>query len=465
MSASEQQATPPIKHPELYVQQLGMHMRNEMVLVGSGAARQLLGEAVRPSQDIDLAVTEEAYRHLRQQPGWERKTFPDGRARLTKGIFDVGIGWGDCSTEALRTRGWKTESGVIVASLPDVTTWKSDRATPQDIADLGSIYRRLHDPAFPPLPRHVLSRTIETATAALPEEYREDADIAIHLAASGLYITYCYGDPDIGRANQIIGELELPEYGVMATYHNGFSLGEDLVFLQQHFKAIGANKADHLDGLAADAGADAKYGDGRERDELLSANLLWHHAVMLGYSQTRATRLHTAVEKTKFDEQTLDQPGKRHPDRMVRGVTGVDLQILARANSLEAAFELFGEDGQSGRHSPARVVGKVMVQHGFRSKGAEDNFVFMDEHWDEKPEDAPDGPTIGEWLTRRVKGNAAFHHPDTGHQFPYDWTQDNPEMRRDHARAFSKIGDKMERGRIRATEGYEAAKRQTAKWS
>src|SRR6185503_16502856 len=104
--------------------------------------------------------------------------------------------------------------------------------------------------------------------------------------------------------------LERPEFGVPATYHNGFGLVADAHRLQRHLHNIGAPARDRLLALAIDPYTDAIYGNGRYadnpegHDELRSAELVRAHALHLGFGRDEANRMYTITLDTTFDEAT-----------------------------------------------------------------------------------------------------------------------------------------------------------------
>lgn len=425
------------------VLRLGEAIAAEAVVIGSGAAYMALQGGVRQPRDIDLIVSPEAHAYLRNQPDWEPVT-PATSDLLKNGVYEVGTnGWDNLPYEDLRARSWQTADGVKVASLSDVVSWKTwERGTPKDIADVEAIRNRLLDPTKPPLPNNVIADEIAIAWSCLPEDLRDhpDAQVAIELAANGLAtVRALYGDDRIGRPNHIVGELELPEYKVVALYHNGFGLPDDMRTLQRRMTNIGASDEQRLEALAADPYTDIEYGNGRKRDnpegydELRSANLLGAYAAMKGYESVQVGRYRAIVLGSGFDEQTGTQVGQHDPDPVVRGVSGVDLQVLSEPDGGLAAVDLSIEDGMSARASPDRTLGRAAIEQNVSIGSTEEGLRFVDENPDLRPSIAPEGPTILESTAGRLAGSAGFHEPDTGYTPPDGWTLEDRAMRRQNA--------------------------------
>lgn len=464
--SSEFSSSPP--NPEQLrqnLQPLGEGIIKDGVVVGSSALNAALPELGRHPQDIDLTISEDAYRHLRQQSGWEEVEGPSG-PRILKDQFDVGIGWGDATAEELKERSWQTPEGVRIAGLADVYTWKQSRGMEKDERDTAAIRERLQDPAQGPLPSHLTEHEREAIREALPEHLRDspDAQQMIELAANGLAITsILYGDRRIGKVNQIIGDIEKPNYNVAATYHNGFDTVEDVALLQQHLDNIGASDEEHLLGAAGETYSDASYGNGRlahnpkAHDELRAGNLGAAHAEAFGIDPPKIQRLRNAILGTTFTEGSGTQQGSNDPDRLVRSVAGIDLQILSGSKAVIAAHDIDLEDNMSARFSPNRTIGKVLAEHGVRINTTEQGLAFIDAHPDARPADAPDGQTVLQAFAYRMIDNADFHDPEIGYKSPIGWTLERPEIRRENANKLRELGYKLLAGEILAQESYALA--------
>lgn len=442
---------------------LGRGISDEAVVIGNSAVGLALPE-FRAPHDIDLAVSEEAFGYLRDQLGWEEAANDADNPRLLKGGFDISTGWGgSMDYDSLRTRSWRTKAGVRVAGLPDVYAYKHARHSAADVADTDAIRRRLQDPVQSPFAAEYIPHEVAAARGCLPEELQADPDAqaAILLAANGLHIVYTlYGHSQIGQANQIVGDLERPEFGVPATYHNGFELLRDARLLQQHLANINAPVRDRLLALAIDPYSDAVYGNGRVKDnpsghdELCSAELLMNHALRLGFSPEEADRMYAGVMGTTFDEATGGQRGKASADPLVRGMVGVDLQTLAEPGSVRSTFDLAVEDGFSARYNVARTIGRVLCEHDVRVLSTVQALEEIDRYADAKPADAPDGPTVMQAFSTRLAGNAGFHRL---HRYPADWTLDNLPLRLEHADTLERLAALLLAREVTAVEAYRMA--------
>jgi hypothetical protein len=220
-------------------------------------------ETMRTPNDLDLVVSQEAYGYLRTMSGWTEVPAPSGEPLLTNGVYTIGTTWPPATYQELKERSWQSPQGIAVASLPDIYSWKQRRADPKDIADMELIRSRLHDPAQGTLSPDIMWHEIEAVRSTLPEHLQQapEAIPALLLAANGLHtIATIYGDPRIGQINEIVGNLERPDYHAVAAYHNGFGLIDDLHLLQEHLTAIGATDEERLLAMAADANSDSVYG-------------------------------------------------------------------------------------------------------------------------------------------------------------------------------------------------------------
>jgi hypothetical protein len=435
------------------IMQLGERVTPHIIVVGSNAVYEALGPRFRRQPaNIDLAVTPEVYRHLREQPGSGWKKTDDGL--LKNGPFHVGKSWGNMSMGVLQKNSWQTTDNITIAGLPVVYAWKQEANRDKDRADTQVIRETLLDPDSPPLDTPVIGRKIESARFSLPEHLRDhpDAQSALRLAGNGLHIVHTlYGDPDIGRhVNQIIGQLERDEYGVWALYHNGLDLTDDLNLLQKHFDNVDAPDSDRLDGMVSATYSDAFYGNGRKKkdnqdryDELLSGQLAKGHAILLNYSSKNARRLRTIILGTGFNEETKRQVGKNANDPVIQAVAGDDLQILSEPSSGETTTALILEDGMSARHSPDRVIGRVMNSRGVRITSVEIGVRAVDEYAQARPSGIENAPTLIEYVAEKFHGHAAFHHPGSGHQYPPLWTLGSNWIRMQHADKFTEWGTRL----------------------
>lgn len=464
------------------VRQFGEVVAGDAVVIGNAAVALAFGDEAWRRHDIDMSVAEDAYRYLRGQPGWVEERISDNRLHITNGHYDVGMDWGAATHDDLSSSAWRTESGVLVAEPSRVYAQKQERGSAHDEVDTAIMRNRLQDPDAAPVSPRVMMGIEGIVRAALPEHLQDDP-IAIRLITENVLTDYTlYGDPRIGRANQIIGDLEHPDYNVPATYHNGFGLIQEIGQMGKRFTEIERadqeagrpptfTREDQYNAIIAHSGADAIYGYGREKDsdinrgnydELRSANRQWSRAVRLGYSKSRATRIHAMVEATAFNEKTGKQKGQHHPDPAIREVPGTDLRVISEPASVEEVVDgLATEDGFSARYSRDRVLGKVASEQGVRICSREEGIAFVDKYRDFRPTDAPDGPTVMEMWASRIMGNDNFSNPDSGYQVP-DGYPVHREMRKLHATKSRSIGERLLVGTLDAATASAEARAHTS---
>lgn len=448
--------------------QLGERVIEESVVVGSNAIKEALGEDFRTPHDVDVAVSPDAFSYLRDQDGWAERRSENGGVLITNGEVEVGLGWNDDTQtyEKLRERSWVTESGILVAGLSDVFAYKTKRGTEKDEQDLAAMRERLQNPAASPLSERVTAREADVIYNCLPEHVRDHPDVrqGIREGAEGmLIVNTLYGDPEIGNVNQIVGDLEKPEYRVPATYHNGHDLPHDVRRLTQHMDDVNEADAaagrpltfspgDYGDGVAAETLTDSVYGFGRRPkkqdpknpvryDEFRSAELARSRALQLGSSPERAERQFNLVHGTAFTEGTGEQLGKYSDDPLVQAICGVDLQSLSEKG---LAFPLIVEDGFADRWSKARTAGKVADENNVTITTIDEGYQFYDTYADAKPSDAPGGPTVREYAVGRLRSNAGF--AGWGYQYPPTWTRENKEQRLRNAARYYEAADAFENG-------------------
>ncbi|WP_267467211.1 Fic family protein [Nocardia flavorosea] len=439
---------------EIVLHKLGERVADVSVLIDRGAGIAALGAEVRAGQRRSVLVPEDALRYLREQPGWSAPRDGEG-ARLVNDSLSATTRWdgGPRLSDAL-ARSWQQPGGLLrIASLPDVYAVLQERGRPQDLLFAGDIRAHLHDPRRAPLPPHILARYMDMMRAIMSEAAlaHPDADVAIRLAAGGLHTTYTlYGEPDIGRFNQIIGGLEQPRFLVPAAYHNGFGLLADGAVLQAQLRRIGARPDEQLDAAAADTASDAVYGFGRRSDnplgydELLSARLLRAQALALGYPRERADRLYNMVMGSGFDQATKRQVGKYDPDPLVQGVTAVDLFTLVSTWAMEDALAIAVEDLTSARFSKDRVLGQVLAEYNLRIRSLEEAMAILDTYGDYRPiiDGERSEKTLRRLFIERLLGNQGF---TLAHEFPPTWQLVDPRLRQINAIASKAFADALAR--------------------
>lgn len=412
----------------------GTVLADQAVIVGKAAACLALRDEETYVAPLQIMVTRELQSELERVSGWRY----DPALGLVSPDRKIAVVAHDY--ENIAGRAWETPDGLHVASLPDVYAdydvfvWTYMPTIP--------IRTFLHNPKRM-LDNRVIQRRIVKMWSFLPEECWGDSTLAklVELAAHGSYIVHTlYGDPEVGRANRMVGALERAEYNTVAFYHNGFDLDSDMIALQQHFTNIGASPYERVLGMAADAYSDAVYGNGRmshsptSYDELRAATLIREHALLKGCDQETAERLHRIVLSTAFDEETRSQRGRKDDDPVARAVAGIDLQVLSEPDSICVTFAVAAEDSMSARFSADRTIGRVLVERVARPETLEQFLHYCDKYADDTPRDMPVGasklPTVRQWFAQRLAGNADFHDPKKGHVYPDGWTLEDKVQRK-----------------------------------
>lgn len=450
------------KKVQEFGERFGDVIRSEAIVIGSAAIKMSLVELDHKElspQDIDLSVSPEGFRHLRQHPDLHEVRFSDGTTRLrTKDeLFDIGTGGPNASHSALKRRGWQTKKGdVTIAGLPDLSAWNQTRNLSKDRERMRIIRSYLLDPKRKPFPAHMLPR--ELAIASKERFNHPNADKARLLAANGLIrIFTLYGDPEIRRANQIVGKLEREEYRVPATYHNGFDIEEDMGTFQKQLRHRRAPANEKVLALATDPYTDAHYGDDRINDELASAKLLYEHARALGFNHKDARRMYNMVIGTTFSESTGSQAGLNDNDPLVRETTAIDLSSLSK-DSLVPSFDITAEDSMSARASKERIVGRVIVERNLRPTSTREILEAVDEYANARPRGArSDSPTILQATVARFGGGADFHEK---YQPPRGYRLDNRKQRFENAARIRKIAsmaldDRGRPGKLKLAKAYD----------
>jgi hypothetical protein len=288
-----------------------------------------------------------------------------------------------------------------------------------------------------------------------------DARVLTHAGADLAHVgRVLYGDPEIRRANQMIGDLERPEYRVPATYHNAFDLERDGHYLQRNAdnlerSGISVTSRDRLHMETAKNGADSHYGSGRGVDEQRSARLVEARALSLGYDPAGARAMREMVEATRFDEATKTQAGTHDPNPFNQALVGDDLQTLAEPE-LTHAFDLAVEDGAAERAAIRmdRIPGRVFADHDERITSTREGLEAYDRHGSKRAiiNGEPSARTVRETLGDHLLGTAGF---EKNYQPPETWTLDNPAMRNDHAEAIGPIGQAVRDGELSAVDAYD----------
>ncbi|MFR9774073.1 sigma factor [Nocardia sp. SC052] len=381
-------------------------------------------------------------------------------------------------------------------TLPQVYA-RLQRGSSDELAESDRLRELLLDPRQAPLREHMLTREIELLRAGLPERLletatraeRETIHRALRLAAMGLHAAYTLygGDPDMAQdgepaVNRIVGDLEKPEHGTLAAYHNGDGILRSLARLRQHLDnlvvaGVPINLQDRLDAMVGEVYSDIVYGNGRKSDnasgydELRSAELVKAHARHLGYQPQQIERLGRIVLGTTFDERTGRQVGRLDPDPVVQAVAGIDLDTLSEYDALTDSSRLSCEDNMSARYPKGLTLSRAInaeIEHinsfiadpGERSRAEVLQLIRgglgpsvaarLDQNPDWQPT-RPDtnrlrpqstieilefidaGPAVAKRAyADRLLANVKFLDPESGYHYPPTWTLENTALRAEH---------------------------------
>ncbi len=206
---------------DIYNKVLGLGLPVEsLIVVGSSAVEAALGPGVRRGSDVDIAVTEDGYRELRNNRSDLREIVePDGYRHL---VGDEGLdisqgwkfsGWKGKTVEELQRGGYE-QGGIYVAGLPDVYEHKQRRGMAKDIGDCALIRAKLYDGSSL-LPPKMYQEDLDFVRRYLPEHLhgcpQEQA------GAYGLYVVRTvFGHEDKG-VRTYSGDVETA--AVPANYH------------------------------------------------------------------------------------------------------------------------------------------------------------------------------------------------------------------------------------------------------
>lgn len=447
-------------------QTLGDHIKGAVVM-GSSALELMSFEEVNRT-DLDVSVSSEAFEALRHDPEWNEVAFANGKKHLSKDGLDVchGINHNGSAiphSELVR-RSWQTENELSVVALPYIYAHMQQRGFEKDERRTELVRKRLTDPTATPIPAAVWQYERGQVDKLFTDELRQDPNWKIYanLCAYALFgSATLYADPELGRANQMIGDLERKDFGTVSTYHNAAGLIESMESLSSHYQTIGLPVKEYLQGLTEEGWADYVYGHGRGVDETKSAEMLRATARHFDLDTDEMNDLGEGIIGTKFTEKTKKQLGIAHPSLRVQGVVGEDLQTLSETDSVTRTYDLNVEDTTAARAGD-RLLGRALTDHGVRIHSTEQGLAFIDTHPNLRPHDALDGPSVQEDIVRRLTGNANFHDPTHpfGHKYPASWTRENKSIRARNAAELRRHVKALEQG-MTFTEGYERAKQHT----
>jgi hypothetical protein len=462
-----------------------------VVVVDNDAIDAALGETTVSPHTTQVTTTTEAFSSLREQ-GWEQSYAQDGTPILTRDDVAVVPNWGTIPVDGVRTRAWRTESGLLVAHPSDIYASLLDGGTEEERAAAARIRERLQDPNRPPLEDRVMWRELAEARENTPPHLRGrwDAAVAEKVAANGDFITRTLcGDARTGRVNQLVGPVDLIEHNVPATYHEASKHSpEGIREMHRHFDTVNAadraagreptfTAEDYIDIASIEKGSDAIFGGVRRgygskgHDESRSAALVQSHLLYFGYPEQRAARVARVIYGSTFDEHSGTQLGTDHYDPLVRAGTGHDLQPLNDPWGPRQTSDLLVEDGCSTRHpNSLRTLGRVANEAGVRIINTMQGMELIDMSPNARPNDGYPAPlTVVQMASNRYRDSGNFH---LKYRFPFDYTLVHQGIREDNAKILFEIADRLvttsPARRITAVQSVEMteehARRMEIKW-
>lgn len=108
----------------------------EYIVIGSAV---LCALEIREVNDLDLVVSEELFKQFESGNTWGRKYFEDGDYYLTKGIYEIGRGWGIANNEPNLKQ--LKEQQIIINDIPFISLgflrgWKAYKGREKDLEDI-----------------------------------------------------------------------------------------------------------------------------------------------------------------------------------------------------------------------------------------------------------------------------------------------------------------------------------------
>ncbi|HSX17177.1 MAG TPA: hypothetical protein VLH86_03695 [Patescibacteria group bacterium] len=441
-----------------------------LVVAGSAAIETIVGSDVRRAQDIDLTVTPDVYRHLRNQPGMEEVTNPnDGYASLKGNGFDISTDWYGRSVADLQQGGY-VKDGVYMAGLPDIYALKQERGLDKDNRDLQIIRDRVYGST--PLPLAVVGNELTFVRGFMPEHLRERRELEV--AANGLYVVRTVFGHEGGTVRTYSGTVEQRQ--VPATYHawEHSALGardgqRNIDALEAARRAQGLPPQFDDDARVAEAvgftNHDVVLGHGRRaanpegHDEKQSAELAVRHLEAVGVTNERvlegtyATTIVTTFNEAK-KAQDIDPSRGYVPNQEVGA--GSDMSGFRREDARLNAVRLLVEDLSrvgAGYDAPLnRLVDQINADlpegaEPVRIRTTEDGLRLIDENPDfvvTKAGDPPITMTLREAAAMHLEGSGKFCG---GYKFPESWVLGDPAVQAANARGMQEDAAAIRDGR------------------
>lgn len=454
----------------------------EITVVGSAAIEMLVGPDVRRAQDIDVAVTDDLFAHLRSQPDMEYQVLADGHRRVVGGGFDFSVGWDGKSVQKLQQGGYVTDQGLHVVGLPDLYARKQNRLLPKDPADLEIIRQRLHSGG--PLPRELLAGELDFVLGCMPEHLRDPDRPELVVAANGLYLVRTLFGEEGGEVRTYSGSVE--RHQVPAAYHAWEHSAYGARDGQRNMDAIDAGRQrrglppmfsdrNRLTAMAGYSNHDAILGHGRQalnptaHDEKQSAELVVRHLEAAGVSDPQTLEeAYAGVIATTFSEakKAQDVDPARGYVEVQQINAGSDLSGFRRTDAVPRAMGLaiedFFRDGAGYDHPLARLVDELNSNRPagtppIRVTTAREGLSLIDAHPDfmvTKAGDPPQTMTLAQAFAAHIMGSSRFIG---GYKYPVDWVIGDPAIQARNSTLLGELSEAVAAGRATTTEAYNQA--------
>ncbi len=421
----------------------------EEAVVYAGGTLEAAG--IRPASDVDLCVSPEAFRALREAGGWVEGRCDDGQPKLQRSgdgehmPVEVVSNWGEgYSYEDLR-RGSFRKDDICFAGLDAVYAWKQDKGRPKDTVDLALIKERLY---ARPLPDEMVARQLEFMRQHAPQSLHDHP--ALKVGANGLVIVdTLYGRDSQGPARRYSGlvEKDIPVFG-----HTCFHSAGGIKHLAQQVRL--SNERRRQQGLPplyseADLAAlyalfpyhDAIIGDGRVNDETKSAELVRQHLILGGSDMDDIPeRAAVGVKGTIYDDIARVQSAHIGGEyaHIQETAKGLDLGNLPEAFSPLESFWMCVEDLCRAKAGHDRILAIRAEELGVTITDLETALAVVDS--------SP--ATIAAFASKT--NNCGLLH--SGHKYPGTYEMDDPEVRQEHALCLHGIAQRVKDGDLTASD-------------
>jgi len=443
------------------------------VVVGDTALESALGADVYRADTLEVALSEDAYRYIRVQPGVEETVLSNGDYCLAGDDFTASLQWAGRTPRELRQGGYVQE-GVAFAGLPDVYGHKQQRGTEQDQRDLAQLRGHLYGNRL--LPAVMLAGERSFITDCVPEHLHERPELEV--AANGLYIVRTVFGHEDGEIHTYSGSAE--EGPVPASFHawRHTALGtrdgqRNIDVLNQECVNAGRpplfSDDDRMATLVGYSCHDAILGHGRRRvnpeghDERQSADLAVRHLEAAGVTKGNVLEgAHAGGMATTYNEITRRQdidPSRGYV-HIQENTAGSDFSGLRRKdgalNALRLAPEDLGRTGAGYDQPLARLVEALNAEQPagtppIRITSASDAFRLIDAHPDFPATVNGEHMTLREATARHIAGNKAFF---LKHQPFESWRIGEPGITIEHAECLAAIAQGVAAGELKLEEAH-----------